>query len=190
MSRAHRVMRGVGGAGIATLLAAASHGIAGGAITWIAVVATALVALPLCTALAGRVGSLWRLSIAVTSAQFLYHWSFAGLGLSQNASTPLPAHAAHMNALNTFMVTANADTTMWTLHALAAAATIALIHRGERAFLGLLRLVQRALPHVAPPLLGVPHPRTAPAAQTHRVSVVARLWSAAVITHRGPPALA
>lgn len=208
MSRAVRTARGAAGAGIATLLAAASHGLAGGTVTGLSVLATAVLALPLCVLLGGRVGSLWRLALAVGASQFVYHWSFSGLGLvgtgSAAGSAPAPLHAGHLAALQTFVPdlatrtasAAAADTTMWAMHALASIATIALLHRGERAFLGLAALTESLLSTIrnvlVPLLLGVGDRRPterpfstflAPAALRERVH------SLSAITHRGPPAL-
>lgn len=197
MSRAVRTARGAFGAGAATLIAAASHALAGGAITWFAIVATALVALPLCVALAGRVGSLWRLALAIAAAQFLYHWSFAGIGAASGGQGgPAPLHAHHLglgaaSGLGSAVSAAapTIDAAMWIGHALAALATIALLHRGERAFLALIHLVRRAiLPALRSP---VPVPARVPRVRSEAGSPrLDRLCSPAAITHRGPPATA
>lgn len=198
MPRALRVARGGAGAVGATLLAALSHSVAGGDITWLAIVATMVVAWPLCTALAGRVGSLWRLSSAVIAAQFLFHWSFAGLGISASAAgssilggghhASHGGHAGHSMGAVDFAPSMGADTTMWLMHALAAILTITLLHRGERAAMALAGLVRRALPFSAPQLQVVEHRP----AHIRRVASSARelsngLFSPAAITHRGPP---
>lgn len=205
MPRALRVARGGAAAAGATLIAALSHSLAGGDMSGLAMVATAIVAWPLCTALAGRVGSLWRLSIAVTAAQFLFHWSFAGLGTSTRiAGSPLiggghhAAHAGHGMIAGDGLVSGGlanglapsmgADTTMWLLHAVAAILTITLLHRGERAVIALAGLILRALPFPAP-RLRVAEVRAAlrrPVASPRRM-VGNGLFSPAAITHRGPP---
>jgi len=136
MSRAVRTARGAFGALTATVLAAASHALAGGDVTAFAVVTTALFALPLCVLLAGRTGSLWRLALAVSAAQFVYHWSFSGLGIAGSASSaePVPLHAMHLGAFAPALSGAGAgvapgtgfaaaDLWMWGAHALAALAT-------------------------------------------------------------------
>ncbi len=196
LSRAARAWRGAGGALAATLLAAASHGLAGGEISWLAIAATAILALPVCTALAGRIGSLWRLALAVSASQFLYHWLFSWIGAGGSGTAGAEAvspHAAHLGAqlpsaeLAGLGQAASADAAMWAGHAIAALLTIALLHRGERAFLALVRLVRRALPlrraSAAP--LQTRTPRLTSWAPV--VSARSRLLSA-VITHRGPPA--
>ncbi|MBL3686615.1 hypothetical protein D3248_06570 [Leucobacter zeae] len=205
MTRAVRATRGAAGALSATLFAAASHALAGGAITGFAVVASAILALPLCTALAGRVGSLWRLALAVVVSQFVFHWSFSGLGIASGAavdgaageSTPAGSHEAHLAALHAFAPTlvstglATSGTAMWAGHAVAAAATIALLHRGERAFLRLVRLIRRALPTAAPrPVRLARAERPEPAAPRAVAPLFDRLLASATISHRGPPAAA
>jgi len=99
-----RLLRGWAAAVVATLLAAGSHTLAGGAapgheagpapVVWILTLALAG---PLCTALAGRALSWWRLGSAVGSSQLLFHWLY-----SQSATLPrhpggsvLSDHAVH-----------------------------------------------------------------------------------------------
>ncbi|WP_053383557.1 hypothetical protein [Leucobacter celer] len=197
-SRAARAWRGLGGALAATLLAAASHGLAGGAISWLAITATAILALPICTALAGRVGSLWRLAIAVSASQFMYHWLFSWVGAggtSRTGAEPVSPHAAHLGAqlapteIGALGQTASADTAMWAGHAIAALITIALLHRGERAFLALVRLVRRALPLRRASAVPVP-PRVPQLLSWGPIASVRSRLLSTVITHRGPPAAA
>ncbi|MBK0419281.1 hypothetical protein JD276_09570 [Leucobacter sp. CSA1] len=204
MPRALRAARGTAGAAIATLFAAASHALVGGRVTALAVVATALLALPLCVALAGRTASLWRLAVAVACSQFVYHWSFAGLGLSTGADAsaggpgsgaPLPLHAEHLAGLESIAPrladAAAADATMWVAHAVAAILTTLLLHRGERAALRLVGLIREALPAALPGGLPIPGER----ATLRGARFVAgadlrdRLCSPSAITHRGPPAV-
>lgn len=198
MSRAARTLRGAAGAISATLIAALSHGLGGEEVTILALAATAILALPLCVALAGRIGSLWRLALAVGCSQFLFHWSFAGIGAGSSsaagaessAGIPPGSHAAHLAALRAFTpenVPAGAlDVAMWVSHALAAILTVALLHRGERAFLAVLRLVSRALPLARPCASLVPSlPRLPLAGAGARPR--ARLIVGAGISYRGPP---
>lgn len=200
MTRATRAARGAAGAAIATLLAAASHLLAGGASSWLAVVATTILALPVCTLLAGRIGSLWRLGLAVAAAQVPFHWALSSLGAagptsaaasaSEGAAAVAP-HAAHLAAVQTFAPSASAsalDAGMWLGHAIAAAVTIALLHAGERAFLGLIRLVRRALPLARPLVSPAQRPAAAPPIAAALPVLVDRLLGQAAITHRGPPA--
>lgn len=197
MTRGVRVFRGSLGATVAVLLAAASHGIAGGVITWPSVAATVVLTLPLCVALAGRIGSVWRLALAVSAAQFLYHWTFAGLGISAasgGGSEVVSPHAAHFAALESFSPrlaeAGAADTAMWVWHVIAAVLTTVLLARGERAFLALGRALQRVFPvrqralipisdRIAPSLNFVVPPRLRD-----------RLLATGAISRRGPPRFA
>ncbi len=197
MTRGVRVFRGAIGAAVAVALAAASHGLAGGVITWPSVVATVVLTLPLCVALAGRVGSIWRLALAVSAAQFLYHWTFAGLGIAAAGGpdgAPVSPHAAHFAALEAFSPrlaeAGAADTTMWVLHVCAAALTTVLLARGERAVVALGRALRRVLPSRRRSLTPSPHrarvlPRFAAPRQLRD-----RLLAVGAISRRGPPRFA
>ena len=201
MNRAVRTARGAFAALATTLLAAASHGIADGVITPLSVVATVLLALPLCVMLAGKVGSLWRLSLAVVPAQFVYHWSFAGLGTATLSASDgglvVSPHAAHLGMISasfpsittlTSEVAAAgaAETLMWASHAVSAVATIALLHRGERAAIHLMQVLRNTMPVVLPLTVQVPSrpairtPYRAPAEPARQIFL-------SVISHRGPP---
>lgn len=177
-------------------MAATSHAAAGGTITPLAVLATALVALPLCVALAGRLGSLWRLALAVCASQFLYHWSFWSLGASSAAGsgTPVPRHDHGAQLAAAFSLapagpgaSGAADAWMWMSHGFAAALTIVLLHRGERAAMALAELIRRALPVEAPHAVALPEP--APLRTRFSSSPLhERLVFLSGISHRGPPA--
>lgn len=192
MNRAVRTARGGFGALAATLLAAASHALAGGSVTVFALAATGVLALPLCVALAGRAGSLWRLSVAVFVSQGLYHWSFAGIGaVQQRGSAPALAAHDHLGALSAFAPdlaeAASAGAWMWVAHGVAAMLTIALLHRGEHALLHLIRLVRSAVPVRVPRAVALPaRPAIlAPLPEPERTNAQVFL---SAITHRGPPA--
>lgn len=201
MSRAVRTARGAFGALAATLLAAVSHALAGGLMTAFAVVATTIFALPLCVLLAGKIGSLWRLAIAVSVAQFVYHWSFAGIGATQLSSLGSGAeavspHAAHLGLLtspfvptaSTAAITANAEALMWLAHALAAVLTVTLMHSGERAFLHVMRLLRSAVPVRVPSAIRLPvRPAILEVFYAAPTRVAPVFLSA--ISHRGPPAV-
>lgn len=195
MSRAVRTARGAFGALAATLLAAASHGLAGGSATPLAVIATVVLALPLCVLLAGRVGSLWRLSLAVVPSQFVYHWSFAGLGAAPLSSEQGwgSAHSAHFASSEMASlapgIAANgaADAWMWAAHALAAVLTIALMHRGERAAMHLVRVLRSTLPVRLPTAVRLPQRGAILACLTVDAPRVQRPFLS-TISHRGPPA--
>lgn len=198
MSRSVRTARGSFGAIAATLFAAASHALGGGAVTVAALIATGVIALPIFVALAGRLGSLWRLATAVIAGQFLYHWSFAALGVASGAGPAAAGgavagpHAAHLGVpffAPELAAAGAAGASMWASHALTAILTVGLLHRGERAALGLARLILRVVP--VAPLRAVPV-AAAPAIRpllTH-TPLHERLCTLSSISHRGPPAWA
>lgn len=194
MSRGVRTARGAAIAVSASLLAAASHALAGGEVTELSVLATAIFALPLSMALAGRRPSLWRLTLAVSIAQFVYHWCFAGFGLFSERgglSTPAPLHAAHLAQLESFVpdlaTAATAGAAMWLSHAVAAVITIALLYRGEVAYRVLAQLVQRVLPRVRFAIAVAP--RRVVLVPSRRVAAPLQLAQLSPISHRGPPAV-
>lgn len=197
MSRADRTVRGVLISAVSSVLAAASHSLAGGTVTFEAVIATAIIGLPLCVALAGRIGSVWRVAIAVGLSQFFYHWAFAGLGVVSEVTqgTPtsaLSAHAAHLASLERFVPavvdSASADALMWIMHAAGALISVAVITRGERAILALRRTVMRALPRP----VRIPVPESPAASPIAREAQVLRdqLLLRYVCARRGPPVVA
>lgn len=199
MSRAVRTTRGVIGASISTVLAAASHALAGGDISPLAIIATTLFVLPLCVALAGKTGSVWRLSLAIGGSQFFYHWTFSGIGVGVAGFNPLGAfssssHAAHLAALERFapavVEAAAADVTMWILHAVGALVTIALIARGERAVMHLVRAIRRALPLPAVFEASTIHRPVATRAHLTRAPLSDQLLALSPLSRRGPPCAA
>lgn len=200
MSRAVRTTRGALGASISTVLAASAHAVAGGDISLVAVAFATIFVLPFCVALAGKVGSLWRLSLAVLGSQFFYHWTFSGIGVGSTGefgalgAFSSGSHAAHLAALERFVpqVTeaASADAAMWILHGVGALLTIALVARGEQAVMHLARVVRRALPlplalntsTLFTPLL---RPAAGDAPMLHGL-----LFARSPVTRRGPPSFA
>lgn len=104
---ASRLLRGWAAAFVATLLAAGSHTVANlvdsGAshaahsagpapILWILTLALAG---PVCTALAGRTLSWWRLSAGVTASQLLFHWLYSATADPAAACTLTDLHGGH-----------------------------------------------------------------------------------------------
>ncbi|MGM7671205.1 hypothetical protein [Microbacterium sp. A93] len=102
-----RLLRGWAAAFVATLLAAGSHTVANlvesGAshaahdagpapILWILTLALAG---PVCTALAGRRLSWWRLSAGVAASQLLFHWLYSATAVPAAAPTLTGLHGGH-----------------------------------------------------------------------------------------------
>lgn len=197
MSRADRTVRGILISAVSSLLAAASHSLAGGSVTVEGVIATALLGLPLCVAFAGRIASVWRVGIAVSLSQFFYHWAFAGIDFFTSASGsasqfPMGSHAAHMASLERFVPavaeSASADAVMWILHGVAAVVSTALITRGEQAIIALMRVIRRALPQPVAAYIVRSTPRVPVALSI--VSLRNQLLLFSTWAKRGPPAVA
>lgn len=145
--RGVRLLRGLVAAGVATFLAASSHVLAGGpppdaAIALLSLALSGLV----CTALAGRSLSLWRLSAAVVLSQAVFHGLFS-LGTSPHspvAAGSSSGHSGHSAHIMLDPATAmdgmdHSSPVMWVGHAIAAVLTIAALRHGEVAA---LRLIQ------------------------------------------------
>ena len=195
-------MRGVWFAAFATLLAAASHMLVGGNTPApVALVATAIVVLPLCVALAGRERSLWRTSLAVALSQGLFHWSFGAIGAvtaqgsvvsgSGFAAAASP-HADHLGSLGQWgpmLASPGAGWLMLAAHAVAALVTVAMLRFGEDA---LLR-IREALASLGAQLVGKLPALSVALPRGGRVSTFGYAparplaTSRASISHRGPP---
>ena len=199
-TRGARLARGWTGAAAATLFAGVSHTVAGGPAPRPGVILLSLALSGLmCTILAGRVLSLWRLVLAVGLSQGLYHWLF-----SISADVPdlhLPstaaAHAGHgvVQSMPTEALMAahagmeHSSPWMWLGHGVAALLTIVFLRRGERAALQVCDALGLRVTALIPLLLALP------AVQAGRrfpaVWPVRRLGSLGVpllvMRHRGPP---
>lgn len=148
--RQARALRGVVVASLATFVALLSHVSAGGAMPGpVGIVVPLTLAICASVLLSGATHSLWRLVPSVAASQLLFHALFvlgaptASLGVAGHAHHATDADVAAALAASQGSSTAvthamHADATMWLHHAIAAAVTIAVIARGERA---LARLV-------------------------------------------------
>lgn len=199
-SRRTRLLRGTVAATIATFLALMSHVVAGGAVPgWVGMAVPWTLAVAVCTLLAGRTLSLWRVGAAVAASQVLFHTLFVlgdatpGVaGSTHHHGTlplPLPLPVSTVAALTP-------DTTMWLLHAAAAVITVAIVHRGERTartLLALARSITRSVRARWAVAAGVaaPVPRGATAARAVTEPGIPTHLShhTAVIARRGPPLL-
>lgn len=143
--RGTRVARGAVGASVATFVALLSHVTAGGDVPgWLGVVVPLALSFVVCTVLAGRRLSLWRLAPAVALSQLLFHTLFV-LG----AHDPAAAGHVHGGALPTLagpdLAVVAPDAAMWGWHLVAATATTLALHRGERTLALLRTLADRAV---------------------------------------------
>ncbi|MCM3500279.1 hypothetical protein M3667_00130 [Microbacterium sp. P26] len=201
-SRAVRVARGSTAAGIATFIALVSHITGGGQMPgWIGIALPAVLSVAVCTLLAGRRMSLWRLSVAVLASQALFHTLFV-LGTfspspASSATLSHHVHGAAQMAIEPGMTSmhGHAGAAMWMMHGIAAVLTTVALYRGEKACLRLReiavelvrwarrRLLRVLLAFVAAPARDVRAIFTEPSRP-----VVSRLVFS--LTRRGPPTVA
>lgn len=193
-SRRVPLLRGFVGATIATFVALASHvwasgdmpGMLGIAVPW-------LLSLTACTLLAGHRLSLLRLSASVIISQLLFHVLFV-LG----SITPQGGLRPHVHGVVPLSFGGDAspllpqDAAMWLGHAVAAALTIAALHRGELIVCALLTVARAVATWLA---------RAVPAVDAMRiVTPVRRRWTVltapcvrevhlGALHRRGPPRL-
>ena len=200
-SRAPRALRGLIGASVATFIALLSHVAGGGAMPgWIGIAVPWVLSVMVCTLLAGRALSLWRLALAVTISQLLFHTLFvlgfvasglstggqsahAGPG-SHSAQLLMPLPAAAVSALPP-------DATMLLWHGFAAVVTVAALYRGERALLKLREFATALVAWAARTLATFDAPVLLPAARTRATGLSPRPLGAgpalSSLQRRGPP---
>lgn len=156
-ARQQRVARAAAAATLATFVALLSHSIAGGArpdaggllLVW-------ALALVIATVLIGRRLSLVRLAVVVGLAQVGFHLFFVvcAPGVSSGRADAVHGHAAHahmppqastagVETAASASAAAFSDIWMWTAHLVAALMTVAVLHRGERIVVTLLRQAER-----------------------------------------------
>ena len=186
-TRWSRVVRGLGAGTTATLVAAASHSVAGGRVPGWAGVALALCfAVVVSIALTSRGMSLVRLSASIVTSQLAFHLVFGTIGGAGEVVSA--AHHGPMVLRGAGSVT-HTSSGMWLAHATAALLTIIALRFGERAVLGLREtgwmIASALLPlTVRPSLPFASAPQ--PAVEQHIVPRIVRASLAAIGT-RGPP---
>jgi hypothetical protein len=191
-SRWARVARGVAAGTIATLVAAASHGLAGGTFPGFAGVALALSFSAIVgMLLAGRRVSAWRLSASVILSQLAFHMVFSTIGGAGEVLAGGGHHDMGPLVISTSSdAVVHASAGMWFAHGIAALLTILALRHGEVAFWGLrdtARMLLAALLQSTPPLPVQPFARGHRAATVQRlVPQIAREFLEARGT-RGPP---
>lgn len=200
-----RTLRGSLTAVIAVFLAAVSHSAGGRVAPGGVGVAIALAfAVVICVAFAGRRLSLVRLAASVGISQLLFHFLFSlGGGSAQSIPAVITTHHSAIPdtstgslpvttaLLGTTTHTGHGDGWMWLAHALAAAVTIAALHRGEATIVALATVAASRFSVAVLALAGlrsgygtVPIPRIPVAAEFIPVTESAVLSS---LRHRGPP---
>jgi hypothetical protein len=193
-------LRGATSATVATFVALLSHVSAGGAVPgWLGILIPFVLSLAVCTVLAGRSLSVWRLSVAVVLSQALFHTLFV-LGSFALPGVGEDHHAMHgmgevMPASSVGMTDAlHGDPTMWLGHAIAAVVTVLALHRGERCVRALVELTRTLLGRLRIRLtlivadVEADAPRSASAVFTRAFRVRPRLFLRD-IARRGPPRL-
>ncbi len=204
-----RLARGWTGAATATFASMLSHMLAGGGAPDPAVLILALALSGLvCTLLAGRVLSLWRMAAGVALSQSVFHWLFSASAAMANVSAALPQgpHAAHdMGPAASAALTAaggaatggaamamNHDSpAMWLSHALAALVTVAVPRHGEVTAVRLIRALRMQLVRLRPPTVTATFPLRAKALPARLPILPLPNLGAPLLTmrHRGPPRL-
>lgn len=189
--RGSRVARGAVAAVVATFVALVSHVSAGGAVPGlVGIVVPLALSFVVCTALAGRRLSAWRLTLAVALSQALFHLLFVlgsyDLGAGGHVHGAVVAFAADGSSPTAVSM----DATMAAGHLVAAALTAVSLHRGERTLLALGTLAARCVAWVRARVRVIafgPTPvrrlRAVVVASVQPVSVIVTRASA----RRGPP---
>lgn len=135
MSAASRLSRAVTGAALSTLVALASHVLAGGAMPSAPGIAVPLLlSTAVCFQLAGKELSLWRLSVAVVASQWIFHQLFVlGAGGAQVTSSG-GIHAGHeWGSISVHGAAhSHSDGPMTLAHLIGAAVTITAIFKAEQ----------------------------------------------------------
>lgn len=187
-ARQQRALRGVAASSVATLLAAASHTVAGGpAPAFLLVAAMIALLTPVAGALAGPRMSLSRLAAAALVSQAAFHGVFQLLGSPSGtgASAHIERHGHHITLIAA-SAPAPEGAGMYVAHAVAALVTVALLWRGERLVRAIARgavaLLRRAAAPLPPAAPRLPRPLPAPAV----AAVLPALLSS--VSRRGPPA--
>ena len=186
-SRWARLARGWTAAGFATFVAALSHTLAGGAApSTVAILVTLVISGAVCTLLAGRTLSTWRLAASIALSQALFHAIFSRLGMPV---PPLGTH--HPSVVPLFespVAHPHAGATMWLAHAASALVTVIAFRYAERAFWGFANtttlLLTRLLVAVVPLS---PTPRAAGGCTARRDAPREFIVFLSTMRHRGPP---
>ncbi|MGN6762039.1 MAG: hypothetical protein ACTHJI_12030 [Leifsonia sp.] len=214
-SRWARLTRAMLASGTAILVSSLFHvaggGTAPGAIPLVLSLAFATLA---SVALTARRLSLWRLTLAVASSQFLFHALFSlgggdahftttgtGTGTGTSTGTLIGGmthlHAgAHLTLVGGAMPASHGSElspSMWLTHATAVLVTVIALRFGERAFWGLFETARVRIERAADRLVVVPVPVAASVAAP-AAAEPARLRDLGLplarLRHRGPPAIA
>ena len=198
MSRLERLLRAAAAACLATAVAVAVHVAGGGPMPAAPGILVPLaLAFAVSVQLAGAVLSRWRLAVAVTVSQALFHATFS-LGSGPHLEATGGAHAAHdasqlaLHAVGSPMAHSHLTPMMLAAHASGALATYAVLRRADV----LVALVRRAATALVARLAPTTHarPRLAAARPTPvgrgRIPVPAKIVTLPRVVRGPPPRLA
>lgn len=189
-SRQLRLVRAAAVSSVATLIAAVSHTIGGGAAPHpLLIVAVTLLLTPVCALLVGLRASRVRVAGAVVLSQAAFHLLFQALGSPTGAAPSAVSGHAHHLALPAIAGTAPVaavDTTMLFAHAIAAALTTLLIWHGETLARTVATWVQALLRRVT---LQAPADHRRPVPLRSLLLPAFDAAVSAVVSRRGPPVL-
>ncbi len=184
-ARQLRLLRAAGASGIATLLAAVSHAVGGGALPDpLFVVGLAILLIPVVSLMIGRGPGRFRIALAVLLSQGAFHLLFHGLSATVGGAGAA-AHHGHAELTIAGATPLATDTGMLAAHLVAAALTTLLLWRGERAVVAIARWVRVALQ----PMPASPTPVHRPPAPWSDRILTPRAIALQPIARRGPPAL-
>lgn len=197
LTRHARVVRASIVSVAAVLIAAMSHIAAGGNTPSVyALVAGSVVVLPVVLVLTSATFGIVRTFTSVAITQALFHWMFASLGVTNpvaDRGEPLPAHAEHFGMVEEFVPIlpggSGADVAMWLSHLVAAAVTVWILRRGERAVETMMIALRRCFFHRLTSARALPVVPTPPRVDRSHDDLPSQLELWTSISHRGPPAL-
>ncbi|MBO0980618.1 hypothetical protein [Microbacterium sp. SD291] len=191
-SRQLRLVRAASASSVATLVAATSHTIAGGAAPHpLLMLAMATVLVPPAAFLIGARASRSRLALTVLASQAAFHLVFQVLGSPTGGAVTggggEHAHHQDLTSLGPVLASASPDAAMLTGHVIAAVLTSALLWRGE----SMVRIVagwMLALLRHPVALIRPAHER--PASLLCDIHPLVDAVVRTTVSRRGPPALA
>lgn len=187
-SRQLRFLRAAAVSTIATLLAAVSHTLAGGAAPHpLLITAVAAFFVPLSAAVVGGRPSRARVAAAVVLAQAAFHLIFQLLGApAAGDAAGVGAHVHHLDlsALGPLSPAAGPDALMLSAHLVSAVLTTLLLWHGESVLRTICRWFHAAVRRAATPASAPPAPP-----RPLRSALLSPLDAAvtAVVSRRGPP---
>lgn len=191
-ARQLRLLRAGAASAVATLIAAVSHTLGGGAAPHpLLIVAVTAFVLPLSALLIGSRPARGRVAATIAVAQTGFHLAFQFLGSSTEGMpggvTPQSGHTHHLELPATLAAALPVpDAAMIGAHVLAAVLTTLLVWHGEAILRAIAGWVLALLGIVTPPTLAE---HEAPAAPVTVIRSVARGLFSDVAPRRGPPAL-